>query len=191
MKRLGRWLFNFMAAVSLVLGVVTAGLWTWSLFELSHVEYHNRDSRNGVITGWVVSCKAGMLVIAHTRDELPLTRDGATWLWYTEPVSDDLSLRDRLGLRLPESQFVDFPSHGKPFTHIRTVWVPSWLLLLICAPTPLVWWIRRARTRRRRAEGCCQKCGYDLRATPDRCPECGTVPATRQGERQKGLNHDG
>jgi hypothetical protein len=56
---------------------------------------------------------------------------------------------------------------------------PLWLVALVAGTWPaasLALAVRRRITRRRAGrEGLCPKCGYDLRATPNRCPECGTI----------------
>jgi hypothetical protein len=57
--------------------------------------------------------------------------------------------------------------------------VQCWLLALAAAAGPswrATTYLRRRRAARRTRAGLCPACGYDLRATPDRCPECGRVP---------------
>jgi hypothetical protein len=58
------------------------------------------------------------------------------------------------------------------------IWAPLWAFPLLFSVPPggrlvsrLIGWLRggrRARSYR------CVSCGYDLRATPEKCPECGS-----------------
>lgn len=52
--------------------------------------------------------------------------------------------------------------------------IPFWLLAVLCGVGPALHARRQRVRRRRRAGGLCLACGYDLRGTPEQCPECGT-----------------
>jgi hypothetical protein len=55
--------------------------------------------------------------------------------------------------------------------------MPFWMLLLALGSVPVIRALttryRSARAQRRLWRGLCPRCEYDLRGTPQRCPECG------------------
>ncbi|HZL36674.1 MAG TPA: hypothetical protein VFC78_15245 [Tepidisphaeraceae bacterium] len=73
----------------------------------------------------------------------------------------------------------------------RGLVVPLWLPLLLLSILPIIQFRKYARRKRQSRDGCCLSCGYDLRASPDRCPECGrqTHPAKRKPEAGVSLGH--
>jgi hypothetical protein len=67
--------------------------------------------------------------------------------------------------------------------HLAVV-IPSWFLTLLFGALPGAIAFRWIRGVRRRGEGFCPVCGYDLRASAGRCPECGTAISPAASARQ-------
>lgn len=55
---------------------------------------------------------------------------------------------------------------------------PHWFAVLVTGTWPALWLKRKLfgtrKECRRRRLGLCVRCGYDLRSSPERCPECGS-----------------
>src|SRR5258706_8630348 len=74
---------------------------------------------------------------------------------------------------------VDEPYSGgaRDASRERVVLFPLWAIAALLAIAPSFWLVGVYRRQRlaviRRRQGKCAACGYDLRASPQRCPECG------------------
>ncbi len=165
--------------------VVVVAMWTRSHFrldELSRVTERNE-------TEAIVSYRGALHVIRSGRSAAPRpvqwdvyeVREGAR---EDELYTTGRARWERLGFaRMTSSQ----GAGGGTFTSGRSItpwlmvnpmeaWVvPYWPLALLAA-VPTAWRTARlGRTALRRRRGQCIACGYDLRASTDRCPECGFV----------------
>jgi hypothetical protein len=68
---------------------------------------------------------------------------------------------------------------------LRNILIPYCFLWLATAVMPVLWgwrlWLR-AKMSKRRSRGQCLACGYDLRETKEKCPECGTASTPPKDE---------
>jgi hypothetical protein len=162
-RRLLRILFNAITILSALLCVGTVALWGRSYWIGEHVIWTRviepPSSRNPGEPLWTYRIVDGELSRGQLFVEIvPPTRltrrKHPAWLHYTEPPN-------RLS--------------GEYYSSDRStvIFVPLWPAALATLMLPVG---RASATflRRRRRTGLCRVCGYDLRATPDRCPECGT-----------------
>jgi hypothetical protein len=195
-----RRLFNLLAAVSLVLCVATAVLWVRSHLVCDHLVFLPQAG------GTLVSRSLRGELIGQ-RHHAPLNPQQAAMVrtYFSRPAAGLVwaarhTLPGEPGVRF-DWEFMGFaafstaggtpvpnaPSHAvqspsgqlvmAQWSAQTEVSIPHWSLGVLFAVLPSVALCRLRMRRRRRASGRCESCGYDLRATPDRCPECGEVPS--------------
>ena len=174
-----RWVFNIASAVSLVLFLVIAAMWVRSYWVRDLIGFGRQGGnchvgqsilgRMHLLSNLGGGCSGGF---SYRADRL-----GTGAIWNGGMSSYPVKPHWRMGFIAQEytryHMAFSLSSGGFTSSH-RLIVVPYWFGAGVFAVGP-VWGWRRYRGRRRAGEGRCRRCGYDLRATPERCPECGTV----------------
>jgi hypothetical protein len=181
MKRLRRWLFNLAAGVSLLLCIQALTAWYESY------GYRNFNLRTRTGARWLVTSYEGCIQFSrwryYSKEDDPFLpgfgKEGSPVhmdIWPSEWKWGGFDLKYNVTLMRVDSM------GQRPIGTNDGIRLPYWFLTLLTLVVPVLWGgeaLRRRRRRSRLEQGLCPSCGYDLRATPERCPECGTVAAKK------------
>ncbi len=168
-----RRLFGAISGLSLALFALSAAVWIRSEFRCDLVKYvwQNSDKPRSLAVQWSDGIVKARYVNGGASDTgEPLTQRTGMTSYSRDSYSVGVALHSkRYGFSLVMGdRHVDGSSYWGGT-------MPCWLIACIFAVLPVCSLRRIQRDRVRRRLGLCPICGYDMRATPDRCPECGTT----------------
>ncbi len=172
--KLRRRVFTLLSVLSLVLCLATVFLW---------VRDHNDDetlswvNRAGNKACWVEFSDGSLLTCL---DRYSTSVFGTSGGWRHEKSNGPRDFRLFFIVAKEYFRVGRFAVGGdRTETNNRQLAVvPLWMLVFVFAVLP-VCRIGHYLYGRKRDASICSNCGYDLRATPERCPECGAVPSAK------------
>lgn len=190
MRTILRVILFLIKGVLLLIAVATLVMWPVSQGKWSRliVGRHTVGSDEGVHRIFFGGFLDGRVEVRHHwnyfyGDKLPpwlheRARDDAkgwNWSWESVPYNwNDQGWRAIWG-PVRWQEFKHEGSDSKYF--LRQLAAPCWFIALVAGAWPLGSMVlalcRWNKCRRAVREGCCKRCGYDLRATKEQCPECG------------------
>ena len=161
-------LLTIAAAVSLVLCMVVAGFWVRSMWRWDHVSRH-----------WFAPGRHRVIALDSNRGRISLN-----WGALPDAPGRPESVRTTRTSGSPRDVTVtawqrwayEYQRTSNGPEVIRYLAVHDVWLVALTSVLPGCWVLVARRRRRLLMLGRCAACGYDLRATPERCPECGELP---------------
>ena len=173
--------------VSGTFGLATLFLWGRSTQALDHALYatarYSDDDAIETTSLYGLLSRQGSIGVWYSHDSGPMPEyriralPARDFSWQTGRADNRaLPGADRFGFRIGRVDDLVATTLGNEVDY--ALLVPHWFLILLASILPLraLWMMRRQLHRARR--GLCAACGYDLRGSTDRCPECG-LPAGR------------
>jgi hypothetical protein len=197
-----RRLFTFPTLLSLLMCMATVLLWVRHSDD-NWISFDSSPSHDGKALSIFITSRSGRLTCSLARlDDSPATGPAPVIRWHLGPESiPEEPHVARLSSEAPATIPYDDVLRGGPYEYDwpdileppptvvgfwfgpfqgrYTIVLPNWFIVLATALPALMWFRRRQAKMRRRSRGLCDVCGYDLRASNERCPECGTaIPST-------------
>ena len=185
-RRLLRILLNVATVLSLLLCVGAVAAWVRSYRIHDFVWWSRANPRLQLALS---TYRGGLFARCYTPvsggvDKVDrMYQPGAGWqgsspLTYAQAGGPQSTFFNRFGFALHHRQNIAIAT--------RQIACPYWFIVLLTPILPsarFAGWRRRRVRRLRMRLGLCQHCGYDCRATFERCPECGRVPAAGAEEK--------